>query len=314
MKLSIVTTLYHSAPYLPEFHRRATQAALKYAADDYELILVNDGSPDNALAVALDLHRSDPHLVVVDLSRNFGHHKAIMTGLMQAAGENVFLIDCDLEEAPELLETFEHEMQKTGADVIFGQQESRKGAWFERVSGDLFYRVLNLLSKEQMPSNVITARLMTRRYVQSLIQHRDRELFLLGLWTTTGYQQVPAKVVKGSKGESTYSLGRKLSILINAVTSFSNKPLVFIFYFGTLISLLSLTGAVYLVIRWMFFGDYLAGWPSLIVSIWMLGGFTLMCLGIIGIYLAKIFTEVKQRPYTVIRAVHRSGAGSGETA
>ena len=212
------------------------------------------------MEVALDLHRQDPH-VVVDLSRNFGHHKAIMTGLMQARGEKVFLIDCDLEEAPELLNTFRDEMQKTGADVIFGQQDQRKGKWFERISGSFFYRALNYLSARPMPSNAITARLMTRRYVQSLIEHRDREIFILGLWTITGYEQVPVTVVKGSKGQSTYSLARKLSVLINAVTSFSNKPLIFIFYFGMLISFLSLIGAAYLVIRRLFFGDLLVGWP-----------------------------------------------------
>jgi putative glycosyltransferase len=307
MELSIVTTLYRSAPYLPEFYRRASEAARLLAGTDYEIILVNDGSPDNALEVALDLHEQDAHVVVVDLSRNFGHHKAIMTGLMQARGEKIFLIDCDLEEAPELLSTFSDEMQKTKADVIFGQQDKRKGEWFERVSGRLFYSMLNFLSSQPMPSNVITARLMTRRYVQSLIQHLDREMFLLGLWTITGYEQVPVTVVKGSKGQSTYSLGRKFSVLINAVTSFSNKPLIFIFYFGMLVSFLALTGAVYLVVRVLFFGDLLVGWPSLIVSIWLLGGFTLMCLGIIGIYLAKIFMEVKPRPYTVIRGVHRKG-------
>jgi putative glycosyltransferase len=305
MDLSIVTTMYRSAPYITEFHRRATEAARKFGATDYELVFVNDGSPDNSLELALELHQQDPHLVVVDLSRNFGHYKAMMTGLMQAQGEMVFLIDCDLEEAPELLETFSAERARTGADVVFGQQSQRKGEWFERISGDIFYRLLDCLSNERMPRNVVTARLMTRRYVQSLIEHRDREVFMLGLWTITGYKQAPLTVVKGSKGETSYSFGRKISVLVNAVTSFSNRPLVFIFYLGMLISSLSLGGATYLIIRRLFFGEYLVGWPSLIVSIWLLGGFTIMCVGIIGVYLAKIFMEVKQRPYTVVRAVHQ---------
>ena len=305
MDLSIVTTMYRSAPYIAEFHRRATEAARKYGAADYELIFVNDGSPDNSRELAIELHEQDPHLVVVDLSRNFGHYKAMMTGLMQSRGEKVFLIDCDLEEAPELLETFNTEMAKTGADVVFGQQSQRKGEWFERISGDIFYRLLDCLSTEPMPRNAITARLMTRRYVQSLTEHQDREVFMLGLWAITGYKQVPVTVVKGSKGESSYSFGRKIAVLVNAVTSFSNRPLVLIFYLGMLISSLSLGGATYLIIRRMFFGEYLVGWPSLIVSIWLLGGFTIMCVGIIGVYLAKIFMEVKQRPYTVVRAVHQ---------
>lgn len=308
MDLSIVTTLYGSAPYIREFHRRAAEAAAKLG-DDYELIFVNDGSPDNSLDLALELHKQDPHVVVVDLSRNFGHYKAMMTGLMQARGELIFLIDCDLEESPELLETFRAEMQKTGADVVFGQQGRRKGNWFERISGDIFYRALNLLSAEPMPRNVVTARLMTRRYVQSLIEHRDREVFILGLWTITGYKQTAVTIVKGSKGESTYSLGKKISILVNGVTSFSNRPLVYIFYLGMIISLISLISAACLIVRRLFFGDYLMGWPSLIVSIWLLGGFTIMCVGIIGVYIAKIFMEVKQRPYTVVRAMHRHGDG-----
>jgi putative glycosyltransferase len=309
MDLSIVTTLYRSSPYLAEFHRRASAAAGRSGAADYELVLVNDGSPDDSLEAAVELHRRDPHVVLVDLSRNFGHHKAIMTGLMQARGRMVFLIDCDLEEAPELLETFSAEMKRTGADVVFGQQTRRKGGWFERVSGEIFYRVFNRLSPEPMPRNTVTARLMTRRYVDSLVQHRDRELFLLGLMTITGYRQVPVPVVKGSKGATSYSFGHRLAMLVNAVTSFSNKPLVLIFYFGMLISLLALGGAAYLAIRWLFWGQYLVGWPSLIVSIWLLGGIMIMCIGIIGIYLAKVFMEVKSRPYTVVRAVHRSDDG-----
>ena len=193
--------------------------------------------------------------------------------------------------------------------MVYGQQATRKGGWFERISGDLFYRLLNWLSPEPMPRNPVMARLMTRRYVDSLTQHRDRELFFLGVLTIAGYEQVPVMVVKGSKGQTTYSLGRRISILVNAVTSFSNKPLVFIFYFGTLVSLLSLGGAAYLAIRWLFWGEYLVGWPSLIVSVWLLGGITIMSVGIIGVYLAKIFMEVKPRPYTVVRAVHRSGDG-----
>src|SRR5262247_1354941 len=119
MKLSIVTTLYNSAPYLTEFHERVCAAAVQ-VSDDFEIVLVNDGSPDNSLAVALELHRKDPRVAIVDLSRNFGHHKAMMTGLAHARGDLVFLLDSDLEEEPELLQKFYDEMSRTGADVVFG--------------------------------------------------------------------------------------------------------------------------------------------------------------------------------------------------
>jgi putative glycosyltransferase len=260
--------------------------------------------------VAVALYEGDEKVRIIDLSRNFGHHKAIMTGLSQVHGEKVFLIDCDLEEAPELLPQFCQMMQQTGADVVYGVQATRKGDWFERVSGDLCYGLLNRLTKCSLPRNVITARLMSRRYVESLVRHRDREIFLLGLWAITGYQQVPMTVVKGSKGSTTYNFSRKLGMLVNAITSFSNKPLIVVFYLGTLISSAAVIAAMVLVIRRLAYGVYMSGWPSLIVSIWLLGGLTIFCLGIIGIYLAKVFTETKDRPYTVIRHLYEREGGS----
>ena len=162
-----------------------------------------------------------------------------------------------------------------------------------------------------MPANVLTARLMTRSYVTQLIEHKDREVFLLGLWAITGFQQIPLKVPKHSRNPSTYNLRRRLSILVNAVTSFSNRPLVYVFYLGCIISFFAGIAALYLVVRRLFFGEYLAGWPSLIVSIWLLGGLTIFCLGILGVYLSKIFMETKPRPYTIIRRIygrHKEGA------
>jgi putative glycosyltransferase len=303
MNLSIVTTLYQSAPYLPEFHRRMSTAAQRLT-DDYEIILVNDGSPDPSLEVALALQSRDERVKVIDLSRNFGHHKAIMTGLVHAEGDLIFLIDCDLEEEPELLIPFHEELKKSGADVVYGVQTARKGRWGERISGYLFYRLFNLLSSYPVPANVLTARLMSRPYVTQLVEHKDKELFLLGLWAITGFHQVPFPASKHSRNPSTYSFRRRLSILVNAVTSFSNRPLIYVFYLGCLISFLALLAALYLIVRRLFFGEYLAGWPSLIVSIWLLGGLTIFCLGILGIYLSKIFMETKPRPYTVIRRIY----------
>jgi putative glycosyltransferase len=304
MELSIVATMYHSAQFLAEFHRRSAAAAEKIGVKDVEFVLVNDGSPDASLAVALELRRQDPRIVVVDLSRNFGHHKAMMTGLMHARGELVFLIDCDLEEPPEVLETFYSELKRAPADVIFGQQQTRRGGLFERFSGACFYRVLNWLSAYPLPKNALTARLMTRRYVENLVLHREREIFIPGLWSITGFEQRAVEVSKASKGKTTYTFAKKMSLTMNAITSFSNKPLVYIAYLGLSISALAMISAAYLVIRRLFFGDYLEGWPSLIVSIWLLGGLTILCLGVIAIYLSKIFTESKQRPYTIIREIH----------
>jgi putative glycosyltransferase len=303
MKLSIVTTLYNSAPYLEEFHDRVCAAA-GHITNDFEIILVNDGSPDNSLDVALQLYQNDPRVRIVDLSRNFGHHKAIMTGLVHARGELVFLLDSDLEEEPELLQKFYEELKRTGADVVFGVQEKRKGQLFERVSGTLYFKVFNLFSTYPIPTNHITARLMTGAYVAALVGHQEREFVMSGLWALTGFEQVPLVVRKHHKPTSAYGLGRKISHLVNAITSFSNKPLVLIFYLGCFIVLISSIAAIDLILRKIIFGTLLEGWASLIVSIWLLGGLTIFCLGVIGIYLSKVFIEVKQRPYTIVKRTY----------
>lgn len=303
MMISIVTTLYNSGPYLEEFHERICAAASQIT-HDFEIILVNDGSPDNSLEVALELYRKDPRVGIVDLSRNFGHHKAMMTGLIHAQGDLVFLLDSDLEEEPELLHKFYEELKRTAADVVFGIQEQRKGNLFERVSGTLYFKVFNLFSTHPIPMNHITARLMTRAYVAALVGHQEREFVMSGLWALTGFQQVPLKVRKHDKGTSTYGLRRKISHLVNAITSFSNKPLVLIFYLGCFIVLVSGIAAIDLIVRKLLFGALLEGWASLIVSIWLLGGLTIFCLGVIGIYLSKVFIEVKHRPYTIVKQTY----------
>ena len=304
MKLSIVTTMYYSAPYINEFYARICAAAEKITSD-YEIIFVNDGSPDDSLDIAVALYEKDPKVRVVDFSRNFGHHKAMMTGLMHAKGELVFLIDCDLEEAPELLEKFYAEyMKNNDADVVYGVQKARKGGFVEKISGNIFYWMFNLFSSYPVPPNLVTARLMSKRYVDSLVKHKDREVFMAGLWAITGFKQVPLMVTKHDKGNSSYDPRKKIFLLVNSITSFSNKPLLFIFYLGSTILFISSLAALYLIIRKVFFGAILAGWPSLMVTIWLLGGLTIFCVGVIGIYLSRVFMETKERPYTIIRQIY----------
>jgi putative glycosyltransferase len=307
MLLSVVTTLYRSAPYIREFRDRVAAAAesLGFAL---EIVMVNDGSPDDSLAIATALVAEDPRVVVIDLSRNFGHHKAMMTGLAHARGELVFLIDSDLEEEPEWLGRFHQALTERQVDVVYGVQETgRKGGLFERLSGRAYYGVYNWLSGTPIPQNLVTTRLMTRRYVEALVQHQERELMIAGLWVITGFAQVPLAVKKLSHSPSTYTLGRKLTMLVDSVTAFSNRPLIMIFYLGGLITALAIGAAIVLITRVLFFQALLPGWASLIVSVWLLGGITIFCLGVIGMYLSKIFIETKQRPYTIIRDIHRSG-------
>lgn len=206
MKLSIVATLYQSASYIAEFHQRASAAAILYAGQDYEIILVNDGSPDNSLEISVELAEVDSHVVVVDLSRNFGHHKAMMTGLSYAKGKAVFLIDSDLEEEPEWLIGFSEQMVVEKCDVVFGVQERRKGGLIERWSGRWFYWLFKALTGLALPENIVTARIMSRRYVDALLRHEEREVFMAGLWFITGFIQRPQTIKKhGSIGSLSFS-------------------------------------------------------------------------------------------------------------
>jgi len=305
-RLSIVTSLYKSAEHVHEFCRRAGAAAAALTPA-YEIILVNDGSPDASLTSALELRTVDPRIRVVDLSRNFGHHKALMTGLSRARGDLVWLIDSDLEEQPEWLQAFQAELTRTGADVVYGVQQSRKGGVLERLTGALFFALFNRMLTHPIPANVVTARLMTRRYVEALVQHQDQEVFLAGLWMLTGFDQRPVTVVKQGRRSSSYSVRKRISVFVNAITSLSNRPLIYIFYLGAGMMLLSTAAAAGMVILYFRGGIGQPGWASLIVSIWFLGGLTVFCLGVIGVYLAKVFTESKKRPYTVIRAEYGTG-------
>jgi putative glycosyltransferase len=304
MKLSIVTTLYRSRSYIGEFHARATAAARLFASDDYEIIMVNDGSPDDSLDVAVALTEQDPRLTVIDFSRNFGHHKAIMTGLAQSSGESVFILDVDLEDEPEWLDRFAHLLGEKACDVVFGVQRTRKGKFFERWSGQCFYNLINMIAGIKMPENAVTARLMTRRYVDALLLHKEQELYIDGLFCSTGFDQVPCAVDKHSFGTSTYTFRKKMALLVNSVTSFSNAPLVVISYIGFAIAFLSFLHMLYLICLRVVFSHSFEGWTSIMVSIWLMGGLIIFFVGIVGIYVSKIFLETKQRPYTIIRRIY----------
>jgi putative glycosyltransferase len=305
VKLSIVTTLYRSVPTIDEFYRRVLAAAAPIA-DELELVMVNDGSPDDSLDLALALHRNDPRVVVIDLSRNFGHHKAMMTGLAHATGDLVFLIDSDLEEEPELLGRFHERMAKGDCDVVFGVQEERRGGLVERVTGALFFSLVDVLSDHHLPRNAVIARLMKGDYVRALVRHRDREFLIGHLFQATGFRQVALPVRKLAHSPSTYSLAMRVEMAVKYLTTTSTRLLYFILYAGIAIFALSLLTIVYYVSRYLLSGIGVDGYTSLIVSVWLFGGLTTLILGVLGIYVANIISETKRRPYAVVRRIHRA--------
>jgi putative glycosyltransferase len=308
MKLSIVATLYRSSASIVEFHAR-TMIAAEALSNEFELILVNDGSPDDSLAKALEIQQRDPRVVVLDLARNFGHHKAMMTGLAHARGDLIFLIDSDLEEPPELLSRFYGELDSGGWDVVFGVQASRRGGLLERVTGGIFFRLVDLLSDQKLPRNLVTARLMRRNYVRALVAHKDREAQISHLWALTGFRQHPLEIEKLSLSPTNYSFQQKMGMAVKHVTTTSTAILYMILYFGAFICCFSAAIIAYFLLRYLYHGVGVDGFTSIIVSVWFFGGITVLILGIIGIYIANILSEVKPRPYTHIRSIHRVGDG-----
>ena len=309
--LSVVSTMYRSADTIDEFVRRSAKAARSVAAQDFEIILVDDGSPDDSLERARGLIQEFPEIVVVELSRNFGHHLALLSGLDNARGQVVFLIDSDLEEEPEWLGSFLAQLRDDDVDVVFGVQEARKGGLFERWSGSLYWSLFRAVGGLDIPANAVTCRLMTRSYVDALLRHKEGQVSIGGLFAITGYRQKAVTIVKGSKGSSTYSLRLKMWHAINSITSFSTKPLEAIFLAGLTTTAIGLCILVYIIVAALFWSTPPVGWTSVMASLWIVGGMTMLSLGVVAIYAGKIFLEVKQRPRTVVRSVFRAGGDDG---
>jgi putative glycosyltransferase len=304
--LSIVSTMYRSGGHLPVFIDECAAAAEHQAPGRWELVLVNDGSPDDSLAIALSRRDADPRITVVDLSRNFGHHPAMHAGLVHARGEWVFLIDCDLEVRPAVLSAFFTKLSASGADLVYGYQEHRKGDWFERVSGRWFWRGINAISDVPVPENMLTERLMTRRFVNALLSLGDQDLFLGGMMSWTGFIQLGMPVEKRQRiGDSSYTLGRRMRLMLTAVSSFSTRPLTWLFNLGCATTLASFGYGAYLLFRRLAFNDTLVGFTS-IMGLMTLGlGLLFMGLGLVGIYLGKVLEQVRGRPRYIVRDVHR---------
>jgi putative glycosyltransferase len=307
LNISIVSTIYFSKPFLEEFLIKIKLALNTLKIEDYEIIFVNDGSPDDSLSFLLDKRKNDSRLKIVDLSRNFGHHYAIQAGLKLAKGNLIFLIDNDLETDPMILIDFYNELiYSEEFDVVYGFQESRKGNFFESVSGQIFWWIINKISDTKIPYNLLTERLMTRKYLDGLLTLEDANLFLAGMMHWVGYNQKGFAVKKGMrKGSSTYTVKRRVELMIQAISSFSGKPLEWLFYFGIFISICSFLFIIYLIIMKLILDNKIeVGWSSLIAVNSLILGIISTFLGIIGIYLFKIFKQVQGRPNAIIKDLY----------
>jgi len=307
-QLSIVTTLYKSQRFLDAFVAQCEEALAVINCDSYELVFVNDGSPDSSLDKVLELKQKNNHIVAVDLSRNFGHHYAIMAGLTYSTGDYVFLIDCDLEVPPSHIPAFYNKLrEEKECDVVYGIQEKRKGSFIERTVGGLFYGFFNSLTDTRIPENLLTERLMSRRYVDELVRMGDKNIFMAGMMQWVGFKQIPITIKKGLReGQSTYTLGKRIALSMEAITSFSSYPLIMLFKFGFFISTLSvITGAYFLIQKLIYPEIVLSGFTFLIVVLLFSVGIIISSLGILGIYIDKLFNQTKNRQTFIVKDIYK---------
>lgn len=304
-ELSVVTTLYRSAPFLQDFVARCERALDAIGVTDYELVFVDDGSPDDSVDVLRELRGRHAHIRIVELARNFGHHHAAVAGLAHARGSLVFLTDCDLEVDPSVLVDFRASLHAQNADVVYGYQQTRKGQTVERVGGSLFWRLLNVLSDTPVPADMVTERLMTRRYIDALLTLGDRNLFLAGMMSWTGFTQIGLPVTKVQRrGAATYTLRKRIALLTKAITSFSAKPLYASLWIGATALAFSIAHAGYIVVRKILHpASTLAGFPTLVALLAAMFGIIMLSIGIIGVYVARIFVQAQNRPIYIVKNI-----------
>ena len=308
--LYIVVPCYNEEEVLPETARRlgdklrALMAAGKIGPRSRALF-VNDGSKDRTWEVVTKLHREDPLLCGVDLSRNRGHQNALLAGLMTAKdkADMVISMDADLQDDVDAADAMV-DKYLAGADIVYGVRSSRKtDTFFKRTTAEAFYRMMDLLGAETV-FNHADYRLMSRRALEGLSQFKEVNLFLRGIVPMIGY---PCDTVESQRGErfagqSNYPLTKMVACARAGVTSLSVKPLRMITGLGFLVFLASLVMIAYNVVRWVT-GNTVAGWASLACSVWFIGGLILLSLGVIGEYLGKLYLESKGRPRYLIGQV-----------
>lgn len=318
--LSVVVPCYNEEDVIGETHRRLSESLERIEGASFEILYVDDGSRDKTPLILRDLAGSDARVRVVRLSRNFGHQVAVTAGLEHAEGDAVVIIDADLQDPPEVVREM-FAAWRAGADVAYGVRSERAGeTHFKLWTAKLFYRLINRVSKVQIPLDTGDFRLMDRRVVDSLLAMPERDRFIRGMVAWVGYKQTAVQYARAARfaGTSKYPLFKMLRFAADGVLSFSFAPLRLAVWTGFAAIGVAFGGIVYaLVLRFFFDESYwVRGWTSLFVATLFIGGVQLLSLGIIGEYIGRIYGEVKNRPLYFVRERlgFSSSVGDGETA
>ena len=307
--ISVVVPFFNEEGNVAEMLRRTAEVlerATLARGDEYEIVAVNDGSRDRTLETLRAVQREQPRLVVVDLSRNFGHQIAATAGMETARGDAVILMDGDLQDPPELIERFLDKWRE-GYDVVYATRRARRGeSGFKLLTARLFYRLIRRMTNVEIPVDTGDFRLMSRRVVDALGQTRERHRFLRGLVSWVGFKQTGIEYDRDARysGRTKYPLSKMLRFAFDGITSFSEIPLRFATYTGFVVSAFAFVYTA-IVIALKFMGLNEPGYTSMMVAILFLGGVQLIGIGILGEYVGRIYDQIKGRPLYLVSSVER---------
>jgi glycosyltransferase involved in cell wall biosynthesis len=301
--LSVVVPLYNEELVIRAMYERLT-AALERCVSSYEIILVNDGSRDRTLELAQEICRTDRRVKLINFSRNFGHQIAITAGMDRCRGLAIVVIDADLQDPPEVIAEM-LEKWRQGYHVVYGVRTHRKGeTWFKKTTAKIFYRLLRRMTAVQIPVDTGDFRLIDMRVLKELRKMREQARFVRGMVSWLGFKQGEVQFVREERyaGETKYPFKKMLKFAIDGVLSFSQIPLKIASAFGLLCAGVSFVAMVYGLVQRVFFPEtVIPGWASTFSAVLFVGGVQLICVGILGEYVGRIYEEVKRRPLYVVQ-------------
>jgi polyisoprenyl-phosphate glycosyltransferase len=298
--LSVVIPVYKAEKSLDELYRRLRNA-LETISPDFEIVLVEDCGGDRSWAMIAALSATDPRVKGIKFSRNFGQHYGITAGLDHADGDWVVVMDCDLQDRPEEIPRL-YQKALEGHDVVVARRGQRSDPWLKRTTSKLFYKVFNYLSGINYDAEVGNFRIISKKVVLNVRSMREKLRFFGGMVSWLGFSVASLDVQHEARfeGQSTYTFRKLFTLATDTIIAYSDKPLRLAIQVGFLISTTAFMYGIYVVLKALILGTAIAGWSSLIASMYFLSGIIISILGVIGIYLGKVFDEVKKRPLYVI--------------
>ena len=300
-RISVISPVYCCAGCLRDLCARIG-AALASIGETYEIILVDDASPDGAWPVMHELCAADPNVKAIALSRNFGQHRAITAGLEHARGDWVVVLDCDLQDRPEEIANL-YARAREGYDIVFAERETRRDGWLKRNLSRAFIALLNYLSGANYDYRTANFGIYSRSVIEAVRSMGDQSRFFPVMVRWTGFKATSIPVVHDARsdGKSSYTLRKLARLALEIVLSHSDKPLRLVAALGIFVSLVAVGMTVFSLFRYVRGDVSVAGYTSVIASMWLLAGVTLFCMGIIGLYIGRVFESVKMRPVYIVR-------------